>query len=151
MNNQTNIQSKVYLSQYTVSRPRSEMALKQDFTVIFANDEKGIKKQILDSEGNIADFPGVEFCPTLKEELGNRAIEPQIKFEAKFEKSDDDKILMVWTVRPDGRYWMDSWGFGAEDYECVELYSCIDLEGNFTAPFKLYSIGYKFYGNEDKK
>jgi hypothetical protein len=55
---------------------------------------------------------------------------------------------MIWTVRPDGRYWMDSWGFGAEDYEWVELYAYIDENGQFTAPFRLHSIGYRKFFEE---
>lgn len=92
------------------------------------------------------DFPGVEYTDMLKDELGKRKIEPVVKYEALFEKMDNDKFIMVWTVRPDGRYWMDSWGFGAEDYESLSLYTYIDCNGNFTMPFKLYSIGYKVYG-----
>lgn len=91
-------------------------------------------------------FPGVEYTDKLNDELGRRTIEPIVKYEAIFEKIYD-KFLMVWTVRPDGRYWMDSWGFGAEDYESLSLYTYIDSSGNFTMPFKLYSIGYKFYGD----
>jgi hypothetical protein len=63
------------------------------------------------------------------------------------EKINDEKFIMVWTIRPDGFYWMDSWGFGAEDYESVSLYSYIDAKGNFMAPFRLYEIGTAFYGD----
>lgn len=138
---------KIYLSKYFVGEPHFEYILKVDYTVIFTNGEKAINKKIVDEDGNILDFPGVEYTDTLNDELGKRTIEPIVKYEAVFEKVDNSKFIMVWTVRPDGRYWMDSWGFGGEDYESLSLYTYIDFDGNFTMPFKLYSIGYKFYGD----
>ncbi len=138
---------KIYLSKYFVGEPHSEYIFKVDYTITFKNEEKDIKKQIVDEDGNILAFPGVEYTDVLNEELGKGIIKPIVKYEAVFEKIDDSKFIMVWTVRPDGRYWMDSWGFGAEDYESLSLYTYIDSNGNFTMPFKLYSIGYKFYGD----
>lgn len=137
----------LYLSKYFVGEPHSEYIFKVDYTITFINEEKDIKKQIVDKDGNILDFPGVEYTDKLNDELGKRTIEPVVKYEAIFEKIDYDKFIMVWMVRPDGRYWMDSWGFGAEDYESLSLYTYIDSNGNFIMPFKLYSIGYKFYGD----
>jgi hypothetical protein len=89
----------------------------------------------------------VEYTEVLTEELGAGSIKPVVRYEAVFEKIDDSRLIMVWTVRPDGRYWMDSWGFGAEDYESLSLYSYIGSDGNFLMPFKLYSIGDTFYGD----
>ena len=137
----------LYLSKYFVGETHSEYIFKVVYSIIFTNEEKDIKKQIVDKDGNILNFPGVEYTDTLNDELGKRKIEPVVKYEAIFEMIDGDKFIMVWTVRPDGRYWMDSWGFGAEDYESLSLYTYIDSSGNFTMPFKLYSIGYKFYGD----
>lgn len=147
MHNNANNYDQVYLNKYFVSEPHSEYLFKVDYTVIFTNEKKNIKKLIVDQDGNILDFPGVEYTDRLNEELGKGAIKPVVKYGAKFEKFDDGRLIMVWTVRPDGRYWMDSCGFGAEDYESLSLYTYIDLDGNFMAPFKLYSIGYKFYGD----
>lgn len=147
MHNKANDHNNAYLSKYLVCEPHSEYLFKVDYTVIFTNEKKNIHKQIIDCDGNILEFPGVEYTDVLKAELGRRVIEPVVKYEAKFEKLDDGRLIMVWTVRPDGRYWMDSWGFGAEDYESLSLYTYIDLDGNFMVPFKLYSIGYKFYGD----
>ena len=131
-----------------VGRPYSEYMLPVDFTILFRNNEKGICKQIIDRRGNIEEFPGVEDSPRLAEELGDRRLEPVVKYEARFKKLDDDRWIMVWTVRPDGSYWMDSWGFGAEDYEAISLYSHIDAEGNFMMPFRLYEIGSERFGDE---
>ncbi len=142
---------KIYLDKYFVGKPHSDYLFKVDCSVIFTNEEKGIVKQIVDNNGNIADFPGIEYTDKLSEEIDKSSIKPTVKYEASFEKVDGDKIMMVWTVRPDGRYWADSWGFGAEDYESLSLYTYIDSDGNFTTPFKLYRIGYAFYGEHKLK
>lgn len=147
MSNNVNEHDNVYLNKYLVCEPYSEYLFKVDYTVIFTNEKKNINKRIVDQDGNILNFPGVEYTDKLNEELGNGEIDPVVKYEAVFEKLDDGKLIMVWTVRPDGRYWMDSWGFGAEDYESLSLYSYLDSDGNFLMPFKLYSIGYTFYGD----
>ena len=135
-----------YLSKYYVGEPYSEYIFKVDYTVIFINNEKNIAKQIIDNNDNILNFPGVEYSNELNAEVNHASLKPVVKYEASFEKIDNNKFIMVWTIRPDGRYWMDSWGFGAEDEESVSLYTYLDGNGNFTAPFKLYSIGISFYG-----
>lgn len=140
-------QDDVYLNKYFVGEPYSDYLFKVDYTVIFTNEKKNINKRIVDQAGNILHFPGVDYTDGMKAELGKWSIEPVVKYEAIFEKVNDNKFIMVWTVRPDGRYWMDSWGFGAEDYESLSLYTYIDLDGNFMAPFKLYSIGYECFGD----
>lgn len=147
MYNIANEHNDVYLSKYLVHEPHSEYLFKVDYTVIFTNKAKNINKPIIDQEGNILNFPGVEYTSELVAEWGSRSIKPVVKYEAFFENLDDGRLIMVWTVRPDGRYWMDSWGFGAEDYESLSLYAYIDSDGNFMAPFKLYSIGYTVYGD----
>ena len=147
MSNNVNEHDNVYLNKYLVCEPYSEYLFKVDYTINFTNEKKNINKRIVDRDGNIPNFPGVDYTEVLKAELGNRDIDPVVKYEAIFEKLNDGRLIMVWTVRPDGRYWMDSWGFGAEDYESLSLYSYIDSDGNFMTPFKLYSIGYKFYGD----
>ena len=151
MHNDAHEHDNVHLSKYFVCEPHSEYPFKVDFSVHFTNTEKNIHKQIIDSDGNILDFPGVEYTDVLKTELGKGIIEPVVEYAAEFETLDDGSLIMVWTVRPDGRYWMDSWGFGAEDYESLSLYSYIDTDGNFTMPFKLYSIGYTVYGQSRLK
>lgn len=132
--------STVYVTRDVVSIPSAVMYLKRDMTVEFVNEEKGIRRILVDEDGRIRSFPGVEFTPALIREWGKGEIEPRIRYEAVF-SVEGDGILMRWTLRPDGRYWEDDWGFGAEDYKSLELAAKIDAEGNFTAPFRLYAIG----------
>lgn len=136
------MEQKMYLNKYSVGRPHCEYLLPLDFTVLLTNEERSIRKELVAADGSIRDFPGVEYSEALTRELGNREISPVVKYEARFERTEDGGFLMVWTVRPDGFYWADSWGFGAEDYESVELYAPIDRKGCFTGPFRLYRIGY---------
>lgn len=136
------MEQKIYLSKYATERPHCEYLLPLDFTVIFTNEERNIQKTILEENGGICDFPGVEYSEMLVQELGNRQLQPVVRYGCRFERAGTGGFRMVWTVRPDGFYWADSWGFGAEDYESVELYSHIDEDGQFTGPFRLYRIGY---------
>ena len=136
----------VHMSKKIVSEPYAEYLFKTDYTVCLEDETGTIIKTIVDRDGNIFDFPGVTYSDILADEYGTRKIEPIVKYEAIFERVDERKFIMVWMIRPDGRYWMDSWGFGAEDYESISLYAYLDLQGNFTTPFQLYSVGYQFYG-----
>ena len=131
----------MHLSQYFIGKPHSEYLFPVNYRVWFTNIDRNIRKQIVDRNGGIYDFPGIEYSELLVRELGKREIEPVVRYEARFEKTHGGRFRMVWTVRPDGRYWMDSWGFGGEDYESLVLYSYLDECGRFIAPFRLYSIG----------
>ena len=133
----------VYLNKYSIGRPHCEYLLPLDHTIVFTNEERGIRKRIVDRDGSIFGFPGVEYAESLIQELGNREIEPVVKYETQFIRADAGGFLMLWTVRPDGMYWADSWGFGEEDEEAVQLYTRIDENGCFTGPFRLYRIGYR--------
>ena len=144
MEHSTNVS--VYFSKYAVREPHSDYLFRVDYTVHFTNRDKKISKQIIDQDGKIIDFPGVEYTDRLRAELGTGSLSPIVRYEAIFERVDERSFIMVWTVRPDGSYWMDSWGFGGEDYESLSLYTYLDTEGNFLAPFRLYSVGYRFYG-----
>ena len=133
----------IYLSQTYIGQSHSECIRKTDSSVFLVDEVRDVKIPIIDKDGNICNFPGIAPCDALCAEMDTDHIRPKVTYSASFEKCPDGQFRMIWTVRPDGRYWMDSWGFGAEDYDWVELYSHIDKNGQFTAPFRLYSIGYK--------
>ena len=140
------INERVYLSTHSIGRTYNSFRIDEKLSVFFVNEDKDICRQIVDKWGNIRNFPGIIYCETFVNEFGKHKVEPVVRFHTCFARCVDGKYLMVWTVRPDGDYWMDSWGFGAEEYESVCLYSLIDQEGNFTQPFKLHSIGNQYYG-----
>lgn len=140
------IQENVYLSTYSVSGVSTYHNVFHNPSVFFVDEEKDICRQLIDRWGNIRNFPGIDYEEQFVEEYGKGKIKPIVKFDARFGICSNGYYMMVWTVRPDGRYWMDSWGFGAEDYEDICLYSYIDKKGDFVQPFKLYSIGKKLFG-----
>lgn len=130
------------LSQWTtfgnhLYRSKGEVA-----AVEFVNEEYGIRKLIVDDNGYIQNYPGLENPEEwLDAWESKRALEPQIRFRTNFERMEDNTILMVWEIQPDGRYWEDEDGFGGESDLEILLYTYLDEKGNFIAPFRAYKIG----------
>lgn len=133
----------IYLTKNRIGPSHSECDYNPDLSVVLVNEETGVRTPILDKDGNFCHFPGITPCDALCAEMDIANIPPRVRYESTFQKCENGQFLMLWTVRPDGRFWMDSWGFGGEDYEWVELYAYLDENGQFTAPFRLYSIGYQ--------
>lgn len=97
-------------------------------------DDPTFKRCIVDGRGKIKNFPGVEKGEWLKElefPLNNKT---QFRFWIYAYK--DGKASVEWTLQPDGRYFEDEDGFGAENCEEITLYSSLDTNGFFTGPFK---------------
>ena len=44
------------------------------------------------------------------------------------------------SYQPDGFYWADEDGFGAENDSEIVLYADLDAKGVFKGPFRIYSI-----------
>lgn len=142
--------SNTYLNTDYIGRSHSECVQRTDLHVVLTNAVTHKTVDIVDLEGNICNFPGIEPSEALCAEMNIYKIHPVVTYSATFKACKNGCHLMIWTVRPDGRFWMDSYGFGAEDYEWVDLYAYIDEKGQFTAPFKLHSIGYqKFFQEND--
>jgi hypothetical protein len=110
---------------------------------IYAIDSQGKRiKTIVDSSGKIIDFPGVvEEKVWTDEFLGT--LSPYVRYRTEFNKCADGTYIMLWEIQPDGRYWADSDGFGAEHDSEIILYSYIDDKGNFLEPFRGYSVDSK--------
>lgn len=53
----------------------------------------------------------------------------------------DGMVCVSWTLRPDGRYWSDSGGFGGTNDEEIELCALIDRRGRIVVPFQ--NVDYK--------
>ena len=141
---------KIYLTKEYIGQSHSECIRCADLGVTLVNSGTGEQTQIIGKDGSICNFPGIEACEDLQSELDIDRIPPVVRYSAAFRNCEDGRHLMIWTVRPDGRYWMDSWGFGTEDYEWVDLYAYIDENGRFTAPFRLHSIGYRKFFEETR-
>lgn len=107
-------------------------------SVVFTNQQKNITRMIVDDEGYICQFPGVDRQSTAG--LNPACLYPQIRFRTDFVRKEDGTIMMIWQVQPDGRYWEDEDGYGRTPDDEVCLYTFIDENGCFTGPFRLYAI-----------
>lgn len=95
--------------------------------------EDTLVKEITDSSGRFLSFPGVIHGPWEENLAG--PFRPQVNFIAGIEPFRDGLACFRWMVQPDGFYYTDEDGFGAEDDEEIWLYALIDETGNFVTPF----------------
>jgi len=112
----------------------------EDSSVYFVDESRGIRKMLVDSRGNIQNFPGILREDFWVREVAPRYLRPQVGFRSSFEKRDHGWIFK-WQLQPDGWYWADEGGFGGENDTEVVLYTFVDLDGNFTGPFRIYQLG----------
>jgi len=117
---------------------------KGDSSVAFVDESRGLRKLLVDAEGVIRNFPGICREDFWVRQVSPKALEPRVRYRTDFEQRGN-KWIMRWTVQPDGDYWRDSSGFGAEDDEEVVLYTYVDGNGDFTGPFRLYELGDRCY------
>ena len=126
---------------YTYGRHRYYSA-GEPVEVVFTNARKGILRVIVDDRGMIRDFPGIEDLEKIAPMIENGSMEPKVRFRTDFQRCENG-IMMLWQIQPDGRYWEDDDGFGMEHDMEIYLYSVLNEEGRFTAPFRLYRVNGK--------
>lgn len=134
----------VYLTKIGTAGMHLYRRADEDSSVFFVDENRGIRKMIIDSYGNIQNFPGI-----IREEFWAKHVAPnylkqQVRFYSNFEKRDNGWIFL-WQVQPDGWYWADEHWFGAEDDLTVVLYTYVDLNGDFTSPFRIYQLDTRGY------
>lgn len=98
------------------------------------------KKTIVDETGHFVHFPGVIHGDWEKKiAVGVNLENPRICFRTDF-ATEGDGYRCYWELQPDGRYWEDDDGFGAE--HDLELVLCADMDknGDFVTPFQIHSI-----------
>ena len=119
-------------------------------SIEFDNAKRGIHKQIIDDSGRILQFPGIIQEEFWIKEINMGSLEPVVRYRSSFQTIGNGNYRMIWQIQPDGRYWEDEDGFGAESDAEIELYADIDEDGNFLGPFKIYKLGIKRYLLEEK-
>lgn len=108
--------------------------------VYFVDESRGLRKLLVDDKGEIRNFPGICREDFWISQVSENALLPRIHYRTDFEKREN-RWIMCWTIQPDGDYWRDSSGFGAGDDPEVVLYTYVDENGDFTAPFRIYELG----------
>lgn len=92
---------------------------------------------IVDQNGYINHFPGV-LEGSWRDEL-EIPFEKKTRFNFGIYRFKEGKAQVAWTLQPDGRYFEDEDGFGAEHFDEITLHSYIDKSGNFLCPFSMDS------------
>lgn len=96
-------------------------------------DDPTFRRCIVDHDGVIQNFPGFrdhDWKGQLKFPDDHR-----VRFAFWLSMGQDGRISVRWLLQPDGRYFADEDGFGADDCEEIEMYSWLDENGMFTEPF----------------
>lgn len=118
--------------------------------VVFFHRRKGVIRVLVGNSGRIHRFPGFADREEIKRRMWDGKLpQPKVRFLTTFEEASGGRMMMIWQVQPDGRYWEDEDGFGGEDGEEVCLYTYLDSRGRFTAPFRLYSVGGRQFRAEE--
>lgn len=127
-------------SVYLTSSVTFGMRRGEDCSICFVDENRGVRKVIVDSSGIIQNFPGIVKEDFWVKHVAPNYLKPQVRFRSSFEKRDNGWIFL-WQLQPDGWYWADEGGFGAENDSEVVLYTYLDLNGDFTGPFRIYQLG----------
>lgn len=131
-------------SVYLTSSVTFGMRRGEECSICFVDENRGIRKVIVDSLGTIQNFPGIVKEDFWVKEVAPNFLREQIRFRSEFEKRENGWIFL-WQMQPDGMYWADDGGFGADNDLEVVLYTYLDRNGDFTDPFRIYRLGNQGY------
>lgn len=109
--------------------------------VVLSRPERNYHKIIVNHEGRFEDFPGIiqgKWINSIAVRFDFN--EGRIRFRTDFEKHGDG-YRCLWEIQPDGSYWADSDGFGADNDMEIVLYADLDADGCFLSPFRIYKLG----------
>ena len=90
----------------------------------------------------ITDNFGYFFYPVeIKETKGFRhsshKLGPSINYSFNISPYKNDYAMFEWTYQPDGRYFSDEQGFGADHCDEIVMYAYMDKQGRFVTPFSV--------------
>ena len=125
------------LSQYvTFGRNRDgEVA-----AVVLNKPTEDYHKVIVNNKGRFENFPGIIQGKWTSYIEGKFDFDSgNICFRTSFERWEDG-YRCLWEIQPDGRYWADEDGYGAENDSEIILYADLDGNGMFLSPFRIYKI-----------
>lgn len=102
---------------------------------IVLKDSRKHAYQITNANGWFTDFPGTKEGEW-EERLDARMLLPIVSYTFSVSSFVNGICYVSWMVQPDGRYFEDEYGFGAENFSEIELYSKMDTKGKFICPFQ---------------
>lgn len=157
---QSKPQAKPEDTEETAKPPK--MTLNQDVTfgrngngetaeVVLNDPEHNYQKVIVNYDGFFADFPGIVQGRWTRYLIRNFDFdEGRVCFRTSFEQKEDG-YRCLWEIQPEGRYWADADGFGAENDSEIILYADLDAKGVFKEPFHIYTIDGRRVEESDEK
>lgn len=102
--------------------------------VLKNSNDKECNYRITSQRGGIfMKFPGVEEGHWREGFEGG--LLPVVFFDLAFSEFYDGISYVQWEIQPDGRYFEDEDGFGAEHFPEIWLYSAMNTKGEFIQPF----------------
>ena len=101
---------------------------------LLKTDDPDFRRCIVNSSGEIQHFPGFK-DRAWEKLLDIPDADRRVKFVFWISPYQDGKACVRWLIQPDGRYFEDEDGYGAEHCEEIEVYSALDMDGRFTEPF----------------
>ena len=127
----------------------------EDPTVEFVEKNTGKRRTLVDENGRIIDFPGIEMGGWVEDLDDPTCLEPVVRFRSDFAEVENGtwkrSYMMIWQIQPDGRYWEDEEGFGGTSDPEICLYAFINGNGNFSEKFRLYKYGTKMVYEEQRR
>ena len=96
-------------------------------------DDPTFRRIIVDANGIIRGFPG--FREGAWRQDMQFPVDHRVRFAFRISPFCDGHAAVSWTLQPDGRYFEDEDGFGAENCEEVILVSYLNTDGKFSEPF----------------
>ena len=129
-----------YLTQTVVFGAHLYRQPGEDSSVYFVDEKQGIRKMLINEDGLIQNCPGFVEEDCWVKALSSQTVGSRIHFRTSFEPRVG-RWIMLWQIQPDGRYWEDEDGFGGESDPEITLYTYVDLQGEFTGPFRIYRLG----------
>lgn len=119
--------------------------------VILNDPEHNYRKVIVNKDGFFEDFPGIVQGRWTHYLIGKFDFDKGcVCFRTTFE-TQGDGYRCLWEIQPDGRYWADADGFGAENDSEIILYADLDGRGVFKGPFRIYTINGRRVEKSDEK
>ena len=96
-------------------------------------DDAAFCRVIIDRAGRIVRFPGIRKGSWTKDL--EYPLDRRVRFSFWIGGFQGGRACVSWTLQPDGRYFEDEDGFGAEHCQEITVYSWLDTDGRFTVPF----------------